>query len=426
MAEISNPEFLTMVEGLRTLVGQRFQSVIESEGNFVFQFWSGDESLVGDWTLSLKPRQAYFLPRPKGIPLKKDHRKTPCGFFIKAHFCGLTLQAVEWRPEFGRVVKLHFGQSQRMEIRLFPGGENLILTAAEKGISLRKPKELKPLAWSEGEKEGRSLEQLAFVFHQPRSSPHQQKDPENLRAEKLAKLEKAKQRTLADVQDKESQLWPVVGEWLKQYQTMSVPSEFEALIDRNLSLYENINRLFEKAKDMRSRIERSRLRIREIDDEILRLKSASPDQVLGLADPSQGSSKGTAKSKSKIGLPRFSLADGIELYVGRSALENLKILRGASPWDLWLHLRDFPSAHAVLRRNKGIEPSDAVFREVLNLFVRQSFKAKSDDRVGEVFDVLLAEVRFVRPIKGDRLGRVTYSNERVLRHRFERPKAKLS
>jgi predicted ribosome quality control (RQC) complex YloA/Tae2 family protein len=100
--------------------------------------------------------------------------------------------------------------------------------------------------------------------------------------------------------------------------------------------------------------------------------------------------------------------------VGRSAKDNLSLLRAAKPWDIWLHVKDVPGCYGLLRRNKNQEIPEALLQEAARKVVDFSLKAKRTLREGERFEVLVAECRYVRPIKGDHIGRVRYSNERVL------------
>src|SRR6185312_17055747 len=95
------------------------------------------------------------------------------------------------------------------------------------------------------------------------------------------------------------------------------------------------------------------------------------------------------------------LSEDLTAVMGKSAADNIKILRRARAWDLWFHLRDFPSSHAVLFRNKGAKVSDSTMFQVAAWFVRQHFGSKAAGHVGEKFDIIVTECRFVRPIKGD-------------------------
>ncbi|NJL25746.1 MAG: hypothetical protein HC902_11610 [Calothrix sp. SM1_5_4] len=57
-------------------------------------------------------------------------------------------------------------------------------------------------------------------------------------------------------------------------------------------------------------------------------------------------------------------------------------------------------------------------QQVFAWFVKNHLGNKYSQSAGERFHVLVAECRHVRPIKGDKLGRVTYRDERVLIYRI--------
>jgi hypothetical protein len=81
-------------------------------------------------------------------------------------------------------------------------------------------------------------------------------------------------------------------------------------------------------------------------------------------------------------------------------------------------MRDFPSSHAVFFRNKGTKVGDAEFRQAAEWFIRNHFGPKAKEHSGEKFELIIAECRFVKPIKGDKIGRVTYRDERILIHQL--------
>ncbi|MFN9065949.1 MAG: DUF814 domain-containing protein, partial [Bdellovibrionales bacterium] len=103
---------------------------------------------------------------------------------------------------------------------------------------------------------------------------------------------------------------------------------------------------------------------------------------------------------------------GFTASKGKSAQDNLALLRAAKAWDLWLHLRDYPGSHLILSLDKGQSVPQEVLNEAALWLAESSVKSKVK-LSGMRFDVLVVECRFVRPIKGDKLGRVNYQNERV-------------
>lgn len=115
---------------------------------------------------------------------------------------------------------------------------------------------------------------------------------------------------------------------------------------------------------------------------------------------------------------RLELNDNLFAVIGKTAKDNLSILRKAQAWDLWLHLKDFPGAHAIITRPRNYEVSLAQIQKVATWVIKESFKNRNID-MGEYFEVLIVETRYVKPIKGDKLGRVTYQNPKVVRVKTE-------
>ncbi|MFN8845269.1 MAG: DUF814 domain-containing protein, partial [Bdellovibrionales bacterium] len=73
---------------------------------------------------------------------------------------------------------------------------------------------------------------------------------------------------------------------------------------------------------------------------------------------------------------------------------------------------DYPGSHLILSLDKGQSVPQEVLNEAALWLAESSVKSKVK-LSGMRFDVLGVECRFVRPIKGDKLGRVNYQNERV-------------
>ena len=109
---------------------------------------------------------------------------------------------------------------------------------------------------------------------------------------------------------------------------------------------------------------------------------------------------------------RVTSSDGIPILVGRSARQNDAITFGqARPGDLWLHARNVPGAHVIVR-GEGRSVPERTVAEAARLAAQHS-KARHDSAV----DVIVTERRHVRRIPGAPPGLVTVSGERVLRVR---------
>ena len=46
---------------------------------------------------------------------------------------------------------------------------------------------------------------------------------------------------------------------------------------------------------------------------------------------------------------RYLSADGIEILVGKNAVQNDRITQGAKPEEMWLHAKDMPGSHVIIR-----------------------------------------------------------------------------
>ncbi len=108
---------------------------------------------------------------------------------------------------------------------------------------------------------------------------------------------------------------------------------------------------------------------------------------------------------------RFPLPGGYEAWVGKNAKGNAELTtRYASPHDLWLHARDVPGSHVVIRRdNKTAIPDRRVIEQAATLAAYFS-QAKSQSLV----PVTVTERKYVRPIKGGPPGLVRVDREDVV------------
>ncbi len=111
----------------------------------------------------------------------------------------------------------------------------------------------------------------------------------------------------------------------------------------------------------------------------------------------------------KPGIRRLVTDEGFVILIGRNAAQNHSLIAERSaPGDLWLHARDLPGGHIIIK-NDGRPIPDEVVRRAAELAAYYS-AGRQDATV----EVVVTERRHVRPIKGGRPGMVTYRNERTL------------
>lgn len=111
----------------------------------------------------------------------------------------------------------------------------------------------------------------------------------------------------------------------------------------------------------------------------------------------------------KSGIRRLVTDEGFVILIGRNAAQNHTLVTERSaPSDLWLHARDLPGGHVIIK-NDGRSIPDKVVQRAAELAAYYS-AGRQDAAV----EVVITERRYVRPLKGGRPGMVTYRNERTL------------
>ena len=101
--------------------------------------------------------------------------------------------------------------------------------------------------------------------------------------------------------------------------------------------------------------------------------------------------------------------DGYVIWVGRNSRQNEKVsFKLANAQDIWLHARDVPGAHVVIR-NDGRRISQALIAEAAAIAAWYS-KRRNDSNV----QVDYTRVKYVRAIKGGGPGMATYRNEKSI------------
>lgn len=357
-----------MVEELSALVGARFQEVVTQEQALGLGFYHNRDMV---WlVIDLHPTRPWIVLRST-LPFK--NKAKPVGLFLKSHFVGRRLNAVRCLKEYGRVLVFDFGERE-IEIHLIPHAVNAVARNGEKSISWNKLKSLEPAKPFVSHEPVRGLRELTAEWE-----GSQPKEPSKVQstAKALEKKKKALATLIEGLNKEEWREYQEAGDW------------------------EKAKKLKEKDAGTRKRIEVLKLEIADLE--------AGKTQAVKEKPPTLYEAGATGRT--------HVLANGITLYIGRSAKDNLNLLRRANSWDLWVHLRDFPGAHGIIHRNRGAEVTDDLLEKAALLVARESARKYLSD--GDKFDCLFAECRFVKPIKGDKIGRVTYREEFVRRYRYQ-------
>ena len=116
------------------------------------------------------------------------------------------------------------------------------------------------------------------------------------------------------------------------------------------------------------------------------------------------------KRQDKPSAPfRFITEDGKNILVGKNNCQNDRLtFQTAAPDDLWLHAKDIPGSHVILRLN-GDEPSEASLRHAALLAAYFS-KAQNSSNV----PVDYTYRRYVKKPSGSRPGFVIFTHQKTL------------
>lgn len=103
----------------------------------------------------------------------------------------------------------------------------------------------------------------------------------------------------------------------------------------------------------------------------------------------------------------ITASSGEEIYIGRNNRQNAHLVgHFASKTDLWLHVKDMPGAHVILR---SADPDAGIIKEAALLAAHFSRGARSSN-----VPVDYTPVKNIRRIPGAKPGLVTYKNQRTI------------
>lgn len=370
-------------------------------------------------------------------PWSGRKKSKPTGLFLNAHAKNLFVEKVELLEKFGRVISFKFKRDDRqveLQFRLIPKQTNfLVETKDEKGKS-------KSISWypvqelvesdhhttGGDEEDQRSIPFMMKQWWDRRSLMSRNERTQGLANSALSPFEKWKKQkerdgakkanALAGIQKQielfQSEPWGAVGEHLKTFGFKNLPHEWSAFVSFDKSVSENIQNCFTKSKSAKVKIRGAVERKQAVQGELELLQNLTEAQF-------ELEMKKLADRKNKVPvravegrLRKLSVNElGVVCYMGKSAQDNLDLLRKSKAWDYWMHLKDYPGAHAIIFRQKDQTISDQDLIKCARWLVREGLGEKQV-QLGGRFAVVMAECRHVRPIKGDKLGRVTYHEGR--------------
>ncbi|GAA0460798.1 Rqc2 family fibronectin-binding protein [Alkalibacillus silvisoli] len=161
-------------------------------------------------------------------------------------------------------------------------------------------------------------------------------------------------------------------------------------------------------------IEKAKKEIEYLERLIQQLEQAREDDIEDIREELQEEGyikkrqSKTKKKKQKWVTPdHYQSSDGTEIIAGRNNKQNEFITnRMANKEDLWLHTKDIPGSHVIIRSN---DPSEKTILEAAMIAAYYS-KAKLSSSV----PVDYTKIKHVRKPNGAKPGYVTYENQQTV------------
>ncbi|PYZ97960.1 hypothetical protein CR205_05025 [Alteribacter lacisalsi] len=165
---------------------------------------------------------------------------------------------------------------------------------------------------------------------------------------------------------------------------------------------------------VKDQIEKARLEMRYLDQVIQQVETAAPKDLEDirdeLADEGYIKKRRVGKKKKKPGTPqpeKYRSSEGVDILVGKNNKQNEHVTnRMARQDDTWLHTKDIPGSHVVIRSQDFTETT---LHEAANLAAYFS-KARNSGQVPVDYTL----IRHVKKPSGAKPGYVIYDNQTTL------------
>lgn len=119
--------------------------------------------------------------------------------------------------------------------------------------------------------------------------------------------------------------------------------------------------------------------------------------------PARRQQKALPKSKPY----HYRSSDGIDIFVGKNSVQNDRLTGEARPGETWLHAKDMPGSHVIIRKEADIPKST-----LLEAAILAAWYSKGQRSSGVPIDYTLR--RYVKKPGGAAPGKVIYTNQRTL------------
>lgn len=146
---------------------------------------------------------------------------------------------------------------------------------------------------------------------------------------------------------------------------ISLPKEAKSPSQGANMLFDWAKKLKRKAKSMHIERESLQEKINFYEKLAMAIKNSKDETELNILMPKQKTSK---KANTKAQYYESFYLEGLKIMLGKSENGNIQLLKEAKKSDIWLHLKDIPSSHVIIRTDKQNVP-DSVLRFAAKLCV---------------------------------------------------------
>lgn len=187
-------------------------------------------------------------------------------------------------------------------------------------------------------------------------------------------------------------------------------------LDPALTPNQNAQKYFQRYQKLKNAVKLIHQQIAETKDEIAYLESveaqleiAAPKDLLTIREElaAQGYVKNRTKQRKKqtpSQPERFLSSDGTEILVGKNNLQNDQLtLKTARKTDYWLHTKNIPGSHVIIRSDSPSEETILEAAELAAYFSKYRHSAQ--------VPVDLVQVKHIRKPNGAKPGFVIYENQ---------------
>ena len=196
------------------------------------------------------------------------------------------------------------------------------------------------------------------------------------------------------------------------------PVEVKIQLDPALTIQQNAEAFFAKARKGKRRLARTEELLAELDRELASLMQAKAevertgelDAVIQGVQATRERGRTPKAERLPTGVRRVILPSGFVGYAGKSATGNdIVSFRIGNGGDFWFHVKDYPGCHLVVKNTSRLESLPHAVEMAAALMAAHGSQAPPGNRIG----VIVAQCKSLRRIRGSP-GQVALSRSRTV------------